>query len=82
MKGITNISVYNDSDLKSIKNKWLYDIETKKKIMIKYIIFYEGTGEVKVSLYDHIEVEMIKEILFANKNDFYSFLSKYSRIFF
>jgi hypothetical protein len=77
MKPITNISIYNDRDLKSIKNIWLYDIQTKDKIMIKYIVFYEGTGQVKVSLYDHIEI--VKEILFENTNSFYSFLSTYSK---
>jgi len=78
MRPINNISVYNERDLKSLKDIWLYEIDGKERIVIKHIVFYEGTGEVKVSLFDYIEV--VKEITFVNTNDFYSFLAKYSKL--
>jgi hypothetical protein len=78
MRPINNISVYNERDLKSLKDIWLYEIDGKERIVIKHIVFYEGTGEVKVSLFDYIE--LVKEITFVNTNDFYSFLAKYSKL--
>lgn len=77
MRPITNVSIYNERELKSLKNIWLYNIKTKERIIIKHIVFYEGTGEVKVSLMDH--VTLVKEIIFANTNEFYNYLSQHSK---
>jgi hypothetical protein len=77
MRQITNISIYSEKDLKSIKKCWLYHIETKESIFIKYIVHYEGTGEVKISLHDDITI--VKEIIFKDTQEFYEYISQYSR---
>lgn len=77
MKPIQNISVHNEREIKAIKNIWLYHIKTKERIVIKYVVFYDGTGEVKLTIADG--VDNLKEIMFKDKYEFYEYLSNYSR---
>jgi hypothetical protein len=78
MKAIENISIHNERDLKSIKNIWLYNLKTKERIVIKYIVFYDGTGQVKITIAEG--VDNLKEIIFSDKYNFYEYLSNYSKV--
>jgi hypothetical protein len=65
-----------EADLKTYKNCWLYHKKTDETIFIRHLVYYEGTNEVKISLFKSANKD--DEKIFKYQ-EFLNFISNYSK---
>ena len=66
-----------DYSFKDYKNCWLYHKNSDERIIIKHIVYFDGSNEVKITLFKDFNNN--EEITFKY-HEFISFMSNYIKV--